>query len=156
MSRRTKLSKAGLTLAMYFVSAGHLTGSMAMFTHEKDVDTFTFLEQTLMLLGVINVRAYITMHHSLSSCLFLTQLNLRNPFLNRLVRDLRRRGPMALLAFVGKEVLGSMDTHPVIHSYDRFVDFLFQTNDETMKPIFGSRSYNLCSIRCPHTCVLYY
>lgn len=42
---------------MYGISAGHLAGSIALFSREKDVEAYNILEQTLMLLGVVNVQS---------------------------------------------------------------------------------------------------
>lgn len=41
---------------MYAISAGHLAGSLALFSVVQNDEDFTLLEQTLMILGVTNVR----------------------------------------------------------------------------------------------------
>lgn len=40
---------------MYAIAAGHLAGSITMFSRDKDIETYNLLEQTLMILGVVNV-----------------------------------------------------------------------------------------------------
>ncbi|EIM91597.1 uncharacterized protein STEHIDRAFT_108117 [Stereum hirsutum FP-91666 SS1] len=41
-------------LAAFFFAAGHLAGSITMFSRDKDIETYNLLEQTLMILGVVN------------------------------------------------------------------------------------------------------